>query len=88
MRKTITAVVGSVVAALMTLIAAPLAHAFVPPEPIDGPAAPAVAVDSGISMLSWQVAVVAVIAVAVGAVVALTVERIAGRSHGVAVAAA
>jgi hypothetical protein len=75
MKKLIAAAIASTAALLTALLVAPSAFAMVPPEPA-GPssAVPAAEQTSG-AFVSWPTVAVAVIAVAVGAVVALLVER-------------
>ncbi len=85
MNKIITAAVGSIVACLAVVLGAPAAQAQVPPEPATSPAA---AIDAGFTLLAWQLVLAAIIAVAVGAALALVIEHLARRSRSVTLAAA
>jgi len=88
MRKIISAAVGSAVAFVILALVAPAAQAQVPPEPSAPETIPTAAVDAGVSLLSWQTAIVAVVAVAIGAAVALAIGHYARRGHAAGLAAA
>ena len=81
MRKMITAALGSITAFVLVVLVAPTARALVPPDPAGSPTGPSAAVDSAAGLLSWQTVVVAVVAVAVGAAIALVIEHYVRRSH-------
>jgi ABC-type Fe3+ transport system permease subunit len=81
MRKMITAALGTIATFVTVVLVAPTAHAFAPPEPAGPGPTPAAGIDAGVGLLSWQTAAVAVIAVALGAVVALVIAHYVRRSH-------
>jgi uncharacterized membrane protein YdjX (TVP38/TMEM64 family) len=79
MRKLIAGATAALTIVLTVLFVSPSAFAFVPPEPA-GPAGPAPVVEAtGVAFGSWSTVTVAVIAVIVGAVLALAVERLMHR---------
>jgi hypothetical protein len=75
MKKLIAAAIASTAALLTALLVAPSAFAMVPPEPAGPSSAVPAAEQTSAAFVSWPTVAVAVIAVAVGAVVALLVER-------------
>jgi hypothetical protein len=88
MRKIITAALGSMAVFAIMALVAPTARALVPPEPAGPTNTPAASIDTGVSLMSWQTAIVAVIAVAVGAAVALAVEHYVRRDRPAGLVAA
>jgi len=81
MTKFITAALGTIAAFVVAVLIAPTAQALVPPDPSGSSTSPSAAVDSATGLLSSQTVLVAVVAVAVGAALALVVQHFARRSH-------
>ena len=85
MNKLITVTTVAFSALLAALFAAPSAYAMVPPEP-NGPSSYVpIAEQTGAKFMSWSTVA---LAVAVGAVLALVVERLVRRQHSSRLASA
>jgi hypothetical protein len=80
MKKSLAAALGSIAAFVTAVLVAPTAHAFTPPEPANSGSTPVASIETGSSLLSWQTASVALIAVAVGVVIAVVAGRLVHRS--------